>query len=317
MKLLTSQTMNLAIRYGSPKLGGAGFCPLFQEQGVLALELFISNIRSDNQSSKMLRIALSWWQAYCGTSRPLLQYPRDHLPQMQRGWVYTLRNFLAQIDGLLEISNTTTDSTSDYIMDCVDMQPARLNIKADRLAAKHQETTTVSPSRTGTRLTNNTCQLTIKNKVISSHYAQEARHAFSSIPIHRYMLRKFGWTKEIYESVDWTEFQRLTRQFYRHRIIIIKHIWRLAPTGSIASQNDPALPSSCPHCQAPDECNDHLLKCPSEVRQEWRSRMYQKIRETANNHPNANIVATNMLLGGLQQWLEDTPYNTNDLPEQY
>lgn len=80
--------MKLEIWYAPATFGGAGFRRLFVEQGVLQLLIAIKYLRSPNtQNCCMLMIALSWSQAFVGTSKFLWSDPNNPTPSYPSGWI--------------------------------------------------------------------------------------------------------------------------------------------------------------------------------------------------------------------------------------
>ncbi|MEM7284523.1 MAG: hypothetical protein AAF438_23235, partial [Pseudomonadota bacterium] len=99
-----SQTAHV-ILYGPTALGGAGFRPLFVEQGIGQVLSFLRHWRQDTQASTLLRIAVSWAQYAVGTGRFFLQDVGTPLPHLEACWLASLRRFLAHIQGGFEVDD--------------------------------------------------------------------------------------------------------------------------------------------------------------------------------------------------------------------
>ena len=86
------------ILYGPLEYGGANFRPLWVQQGVGQVTLFIRHWRKNTQSGKLSRIALAWLQVQAGVSFPLLSRPSKPVPQLESKYFLSMRSFLATIN---------------------------------------------------------------------------------------------------------------------------------------------------------------------------------------------------------------------------
>jgi exonuclease III len=103
-----NRRMKLAVRYGMIKWGGAGLRQLYVEQGVQGVMMVLKHMRSPTgQPGKMLRIAVSWAQAYAGVSTFLWEDPRRPSPPHPARYIQSITKFLASIDAkiLLPLSS--------------------------------------------------------------------------------------------------------------------------------------------------------------------------------------------------------------------
>jgi exonuclease III len=111
------------ILFGPASLGGANFRDLYVEQGIGQVTLFLRHWRGFTQISKMLRIAVSWFQLTVGSSTPILENTRMVLPHLESKWIGSLRTFLAKIQGSLRLDATYVQPKQrvqdEYIMDRV------------------------------------------------------------------------------------------------------------------------------------------------------------------------------------------------------
>ena len=88
-----------ALRYAPRNIGGIGLKHLYHEQGGLLLQHIYKHLNSPQTTvGRMLRIALSWTQAFLGTSRLILTDVHDTLPPIGPSIFIDLRQFLQQID---------------------------------------------------------------------------------------------------------------------------------------------------------------------------------------------------------------------------
>ena len=96
--------MKLEIRYAPTSYGGAGFRPLYVEQGIAQILTAIKHLRTPSgQPGKLLHIALSWAQAYIGTSRFIWLAPHQTIPNHPASWIESIRIFLKKINGSIQL----------------------------------------------------------------------------------------------------------------------------------------------------------------------------------------------------------------------
>jgi hypothetical protein len=87
--------------------------------------MIIKHLRSPGgQPGAMLRIALSWTQAYVGTSKPIWEYPTSPIPHHPAPYIDSIRTFLARIDGSIIMDDPSImpillRRRDQYIMDIV------------------------------------------------------------------------------------------------------------------------------------------------------------------------------------------------------
>jgi hypothetical protein len=116
------RTMALAVRYGPPQYGGAGFRDLYTEQTVTTILNALKHLQNpSSQIGQMLRIALSWAQAYVGTSTFLWEDTTSDLPSCPSNWIIGIRNALKHIDGTISLKEKMTEpilrTNDSHIMD--------------------------------------------------------------------------------------------------------------------------------------------------------------------------------------------------------
>jgi hypothetical protein len=109
------------ILYGPLDFGGASFRPLWVQQGVGQVTLFIRHWRKNTQSGKLSRIALAWLQAQAGVSYQLLSCPEKPVPQLESKWFQSMRTFLATISASIEIDDFHPPPSLQRLHDCVIM----------------------------------------------------------------------------------------------------------------------------------------------------------------------------------------------------
>jgi hypothetical protein len=130
-KLGFRQTINRAIVFGSPLYGGLGLRDLYVEQGIPQLQLFIRHLlRAESPKGELLKITLSWWQLQAGVSWSLLEHPQPKLSFLPTTWLTSVRDFLADINGELIVTDATSEIppltrlSERYIMEAILDLPA-------------------------------------------------------------------------------------------------------------------------------------------------------------------------------------------------
>ena len=107
------------ILYGPLELGGASFRPLWVQQGIGQVTMFIRHWRKDTQADKLSKIAIAWLQAQAGVSFPILAFPSKPLPQLESKWIESMRSFLAKINATIiidECMSPTLQRLHDFVI---------------------------------------------------------------------------------------------------------------------------------------------------------------------------------------------------------
>ena len=103
-----SRSTKRTVLYSPQCYGGAGFTHLYSLQGISHITTFLKHWRLPGAGScqSVLKIALAWAQANAGTSWPILEYPSRPLPHFESVWFRTLREYLSQIQGAIELTDS-------------------------------------------------------------------------------------------------------------------------------------------------------------------------------------------------------------------
>ena len=117
-----NRTTPNSVVYGSQDYGGIGLRQLYIERGIAQVYTLMACLRSDGLLSDLALIMISWGQCLAGTSFPLLSDVKTPLPHLHpMTWLPSVRDFLAEIDCTLELSNSfITDlqrENDTFIMD--------------------------------------------------------------------------------------------------------------------------------------------------------------------------------------------------------
>jgi exonuclease III len=102
-----NRNMSRAVRYAPFSMGGAGFKPLYAQQGALLLQQVYKYLNEPcSQVGKLMYMTISWTQAFLGTSELFLTNVNMPLPPAPPSILLDLRQFLRSIKGHLQISST-------------------------------------------------------------------------------------------------------------------------------------------------------------------------------------------------------------------
>ena len=117
-----NRNMATALRYSPQYYGGAGFRDLYTEQSVATILQALKYLRSpESQLGKMLRIALSWVQAYIGTSTFIWEDVQRHIPPCPSSWILGVRHALKRLKGSISLQANIIPpklrENDEYIMD--------------------------------------------------------------------------------------------------------------------------------------------------------------------------------------------------------
>ena len=96
--------MSRAIRHAPFSLGGAGFKQLYVEQGTLMIQMVQKYLNSPGTTiGKLLLAAISWTQAFLGTSKLFLTAVHDPIPPSGPSFLLDVRAFLQKLKGSITL----------------------------------------------------------------------------------------------------------------------------------------------------------------------------------------------------------------------
>ena len=96
-----------AVIFGPDHLQGAGFFHLYDEQGHGQVSYFLKSWRTpQTYEGSLLRVAVAWAQYAVGISRSIFWDTETSLPHFESHWMASLRQYLTDVKGNLEISHT-------------------------------------------------------------------------------------------------------------------------------------------------------------------------------------------------------------------
>ena len=191
---------------------------------------------------------------------------------------------------------------------------AQLNVDADKHAGdyriahgQYRPVIPLSPTRP--------ISLDLDGKTIHRNYKSAIRDAAHSQPLIQRIVEKNCWLQTTPDLVDW-DAHRLATANPQRRTHFVKLCHGYLPTGKLVHRYNPKYPDWCPLCKQPDEDHKHVLRCTHPSRTKWRSEFFKKVRSRCNTM-RTDPILTSILIGGLQTWLDLTPFDSNGIPDQY
>jgi hypothetical protein len=185
--------------------------------------------------------------------------------------------------------------------------PAQLNILADALATDYRNKFN-SPIY---EPTNPFCYLKIRDKYITKDSKQWIMDEASKIPIHQYYHDKFKWSRDTFESINWT-IQRKTLILNddndQRRILKMVHGW--LPTYDRLHRELQSTTSRCPLCHYLVESNLHLFVCQHKEQQDTFQKVFQFLDKDSSGTGNK------VLNSIIKSALLESPTNDSWKPEQ-
>jgi hypothetical protein len=91
------RTHPYSLVFGTRAYGGVGCSDLRIEQGLVAIESIVGQLRTPGYGRDIATVFLKWIQHASGLSQPLLQYPMVRAPHLEGYYYYSnMRRFLAK-----------------------------------------------------------------------------------------------------------------------------------------------------------------------------------------------------------------------------
>ncbi|KAG7374955.1 hypothetical protein IV203_014050 [Nitzschia inconspicua] len=90
----------------------------------------------------------------------------------------------------------------------------------------------------------------------------------------------------------------------------------MAPSGKFVSRYIPVkYPGACPSCDEPNEDSKHFLTCPNSERRKWHAALETSLRHRCES-VDTDSALLDLLLWGLNHWLQGTPIPAQRVPER-
>jgi hypothetical protein len=169
----------------------------------------------------------------------------------------------------------------DKVYDKIEMPlNAYLNSEADELATiglkRLQEKPTV-PMDPDTAI-----QFHIKGRTITRDFKRTVREIIQLPPLSKFYCERFGWSENIFDSIDWDIFRPVYKKHIASKGIqwLHKYCIKKLPTGERVHKRDHFHDQRCASCWHTVEDDDHLLTC--EKRKSQRKLIMKQINILRN-----------------------------------
>jgi hypothetical protein len=149
---------------------------------------------------------------------------------------------------------------------------------------------------------------------IVSNFQGTIHEEFSRDKYLNYHLKKYGWTNNIFQTINWLAFEHVAKKLpINMQIKLVKFIYGWLPIGSRMTAIDPESSDLCPSC-GQIETHDHLIRCQETRRTEYTDTFLEELSKTSiKNHMPAT--ETKIIVYCLESWittgLRSTPIITS------
>ena len=192
---------------------------------------------------------------------------------------------------------------------------AQLNVEADKHAGafrlqfgEYRPIIPLSPTRL--------VALDIDGKTIHRGFKKAIRDAIHGPHLLEAMQIRYDWPDGVLETIDWEVHRQATYAQKARKTHYVKLCHDILPTGSIVCRYGQGLPDYCSLCKSPGEDFHHILRCTNPARAMWRLKLLSALQKqcfTIKTDP----VLIDILLGGLTNWLRQTPFTFDGFPPEY
>ena len=158
--------------------------------------------------------------------------------------------------------------------------------------------------------------LDIASKTIHRNFKQSIREATHGPHLLEAMQLRYNWQEGVTESIDWDAHRQATHAQMGLRTHYVKLCHDILPTGCLVCKYGQSLPDYCSLCRYPQVDFHHILRCHHLSRSLWRADLLATLT-TKCHSLKTDPTSTNILLGGLRSWLDDTPFLPGNFPPDY
>jgi hypothetical protein len=221
--------------------------------------------------------------------------------------VVGIQHLLEEMPGLtLEHIKGHQDSHRDYGRLSL---LAQLNVDADAIAYQYQRDH--GSHRPNVALTSWAgAHLAFPTGTVTSHYESVLRYRATAEPQRNHLRERNKWSPAVLNTINWKSHGTSIRNRMKRRTHVIKLVNGILPTNARLHRND-NIRIRCPKCRNEKADWDHILRCNTPERQEWRTRMIQAVDEkcvTLKTHPELRA----LLVKSIQQWLQCMAMDPDD-----
>jgi hypothetical protein len=192
---------------------------------------------------------------------------------------------------------------------------AQLNVEADRHAGEFRNqfgdycpVIPLSPTRP--------VSLELSGRSIHCGFKQAIRDSIHGNHLLEAMQLRYEWPDGTLELVDWDTHRQALQSQQQCQTHFLKLCHNILPTGNVVGRYGQGLPSHCQLFRTPEEDFHHVLCCPHQSPQTWRSEFLSSLRKKC--HAIATDQAlTDILLTGVESWLSATTPDFLAIPTSY
>ncbi|MEL6805726.1 MAG: RNase H family protein, partial [Bacteroidota bacterium] len=188
---------------------------------------------------------------------------------------------------------------------------ARLNIEADRLATEHMENNQYNGRRVP-RHPAVTALLHHNTGSITRKIPTQIRKLNGYLPLKARIMKKWNWTEETFETVNWEAHGASINKTNR-RVQITKFIHGLTPTNTTRHKYGLINSPTCPRCGIHEETTDHVMTCQHQERAKWRNNLLKDIGREMSKMQTAPEIKR-LIQQGLRSWMEGSVIERQDYP---
>ena len=106
-------------------------------------------------------------------------------------------------------------------------------------------------------------QFHINNRTITRDFKRTIREIIHSIPLKKYYCKRFGWSNNIFDLIDWDIFRPVYKKYLSTKGIQWMHKFciKKLPTGERVHKRDHYHDQRCSSCGEDKENDDHVFQC--------------------------------------------------------
>ncbi|KAG7364810.1 hypothetical protein IV203_038013 [Nitzschia inconspicua] len=195
-------------------------------------------------------------------------------------------------------------------------RPAELNVQTNKLAGNYQRLS--SHKNIPARMFEGThCHLIYNGQIVASKHRKHIRDHRRTRKLKTYIQQKTQMSEAALADMDWQSHERSVNMFKDGpHTFLVKFLHGWLPVGKLVSRYDPIkYPGACPSCDEPSEDSKHYLTCPNPERHNWHTALKTSFRHRCES-VDTDPALPDLLLWGLNHWLQGTPIPAHRVPER-
>jgi len=192
---------------------------------------------------------------------------------------------------------------------------AQLNVEADLYASQYQDQHGAAYPLV-LMFPHTKAQLNLSQGTVTSRVQQSIRRQASEPTLFAHVQKRNKWSEYTMNSIDW-EAHRIAISRMPNRVHTIKLVHDILPTNHMVSKYQVGRSDRCPCCSVEREDRDHILRCPHETRELWRSKCLQRLHQTLD-YIDTRPFLGDILMEGISEWFRGSPsLELDKFPLQY